>query len=49
MSPKERLSRYFELVHKGLDKTQEEYREMWHLEEALVDDMDELEKLRKQS
>jgi hypothetical protein len=42
MSPQKRLSRYFELVHKGTNKTQEEFHEMCHLEEALVDDMEGL-------
>lgn len=47
MSPRERLSRYFELVRKGSVKNTEEYHEMWHLEEALVDDILELERLMK--
>jgi hypothetical protein len=47
MSPRERLSRYFELVRKGSAKNTEECHEMWHLEEALVDDILELERLMK--
>lgn len=42
MSPRERLSRYFELVRKGSAKNTEECHEMWHLEEALIDDIDKL-------
>jgi len=45
MSPKERLVRYFELSRRQSKLNAEEYREMIHLEEALIDDMDDFEKL----
>ena len=47
MSPKERLIRYFELVQKGANKNSGECQEMWHLEEALIDDMDEFMQLKE--
>jgi hypothetical protein len=43
MSPKERLIRYFELNHRRSQLTVDEYHEMLHLEEALVDDIDHLD------
>ncbi len=45
MSPKERLVRYFKLSHRQSKLSADEYHEMLHLEEALIDDMDDLEKL----
>lgn len=42
-SPRKRLSRYFELVRKGANKTAGECQEMWNLEGALIDDLDELD------
>ena len=47
MTSKERLSRYFSLVRRQAQLSTDEYHEMLHLEEALVDDIDELEKLKK--
>ena len=43
MSPKDRLKRYFELVHRQSQLSTDEYHEMIHLEEALVDDIDHLD------
>ena len=42
MSPKERLIRYFELSHRQSQLSIDEYHDMLHLEEALVDDIDKL-------
>lgn len=43
MSPKERLIRYFELSHRQSQLSVDEYHEMLHLEEALIDDIDQLD------
>ena len=43
MSPKERLIRYFELNHRQSQLSLDEYHEMLHLEEALIDDIDQLD------
>lgn len=42
MSPKDRLIKYFELSHRQSQLTIDEYHEMLHLEEALIDDIDRL-------
>ena len=42
MTARERLSRYFKLVHLGSKLTSDEFHEMCHLEESLVDDTDNL-------
>lgn len=42
MAPKERLKKYFELSHKQSQLSVDEYHEMLHLEEALIDDIDKL-------
>ncbi len=43
MSLKERLIRYFELSHRQSQLSVDEYHEMIHLEEALIDDVDHLD------
>ncbi len=43
MSPKERLIRYFKLSHRQSQLSIDEYHEMLHLEEALIDDIDRLD------
>ena len=43
MSPKERLKRYFELAHKQTQLSTDEWHEMIHLEEALIDDVNNLD------
>jgi hypothetical protein len=43
MSPKDRLKRYFELAHRQSQLDIDEYHEMVHLEEALIDDIDKLD------
>lgn len=43
MSPKERLIRYFDLSHRQSQLSIDEYHEMLHLEEALIDDIDHLD------
>lgn len=43
MSPKERLKKYFELSRRQSQLTVDEYHEMIHLEEALIDDIDRLD------
>jgi len=43
MTVKERLIRYFNLVRKQSQLTVDEYHEMLHLEEALIDDIDQLD------
>jgi len=43
MSSKDRLNRYFELSHRQSQLNVDEYHEMLHLEEALVDDIDHLD------
>lgn len=48
MTARERLSRYFELVHRQSQLNTDEWHEMIHLEESLVDDIDELERLLKE-
>ena len=48
MTARKRLSRYFELVHNQSKLTTDEFKEMCHLEEALVDDMNELDQFRKE-
>lgn len=45
----ERLARYFELNRRQSKLTIDEYHELLHLEEALVDDMLELMKLQKEA
>ena len=48
MKASERLSRYFNLIHRQSSLTTDEYHEMLHLEEALVDDMLDLDKFREE-
>lgn len=43
MSPRDRLKRYFDLSHRQSQLTVDEYHEMLHLEEALIDDIDRLD------
>ena len=48
MSPRKRLSRYFELVHRQSQLTASEFTEMCNLEISLIDDIDEFERLLKE-
>ena len=48
MTPKDRLVRYFELSSRRSKLTVDEFHELLHLEEALVDDIDELMKLQEE-
>jgi len=48
MTPKERLIRYFNLSSRRSKLTVDEFHELLHLEEALVDDIDELIKLQRE-
>jgi len=43
MSPRERLKKYFELSRRQSQLSTDEYHEMIHLEEALIDDIDRLD------
>lgn len=43
MSPRNRLTRYFDLSHRQSQLSVDEYHEMIHLEEALIDDIDKLD------
>lgn len=43
MSPKDRLKRYFELSHRQSQLSTDEWQELIHLEEALIDDVDKLD------
>ena len=43
MGPKERLVKYFSLARRQSTLTTDEYHEMVHLEEALIDDIDTLD------
>lgn len=43
MRPKDRLIRYFKLSHRQSQLSTDEYHEMLHLEEALIDDVDRLD------
>ena len=43
MSPKKRLARYFELARRQSQLSTDEYNEMIHLEEALIDDIDKID------
>jgi len=48
MTARERLNRYFNLVRRQSQLSTDEWHEMIHLEEALVEDIIELERLQKE-
>ena len=48
MTAREQLSKYFNLIHRQSSLTTDEYHEMLHLEEALVDNAIELDQLREE-
>ena len=48
ITAQDQLSKYFNLVHRQSSLTVDEYHEMLHLEEALVDNAIELDTLREE-
>jgi len=49
MTPKERLFKYFDFARRQSKLTVDEWHEMIHLEETLVDDLDDYERLLKEN
>lgn len=47
MTARAQLSKYFELIHRQSSLNSDEYQELLHLEEALVDNAIELDQLRE--
>lgn len=47
MTAREQLSKYFNLIHRQSSLNSDEYQELLHLEEVLVDNAIELDQLRE--
>ena len=48
MTARAQLSKYFDLIHRQSSLNSDEYQELLHLEEALVDNALELDQLREE-